>query len=668
MLTWTPHLLALIFYIPYVITQSVYWEHYGGPVGGSRYSEMTDINASNVANLEVAWTFRYGPSPWGYDYDFLAYTHQSTPIMVDDGSGNNRDLLYLCTPWRAIVAVNPATGAEVWRNNDGAQTERGGTCRGIATWLDPQKTEGSLCKRVLYIPTLDLRMMAADAATGQLCPDFGDGGFISLILDNWDCEGRGQCISYHNPPAVVGDTLVIGQGINDNFVMNTPKGLLPAFNARTGANVWNFTIIPTDPNDPAMATWLNGTTDGVGSGNAWAPLSGDSELGIVYAPTSSASGEHQGIHRPGDNHYCNSVVALNATTGALVWFKQLVHHDIWDYDLNAQPTVGIITRGGERRKVVLQGTKMGFLFVLDALTGEPVFPIEERPVPASTVPGEIVSPTQPFPVDDYLRMSAESINMRAGQDLWGRTIEGEIYCENEFMDGINPDGRIYNPATTTAGEIWVPGNHGGMNLGGTVALDPVRSITVVSLNNHPGVVQLVPNGMLPELAPEWCKSLNQPIDMPYWECTAWNMMDDTADTEPCHRPPWAKLTAVDLENGRQLWSVTNGYTPDVGADEATEGSRWTGGGILLTAGGIVIVCNTEDRHLRALDINTGATLYESAQPMPAHAAGGPITYKTGGKQYIVTTAGGHNMFGMPVENRIRSDYLYAYALPDAPTE
>ncbi|CAH1801486.1 unnamed protein product [Owenia fusiformis] len=461
---------------------------------------------------------------------------------------------------------------------------------------------------------------------------------------------------YLNPPAVVRDVLILGQAIDDSCDLDTPKGVVPAFHARTGEFMWKFVIVPTDPNDPAMKTYSNGT-ENVGAGNAWAPLSGDNELGLVYLPTSSANIDHMGTHRIGDNHYCNSLVALNVSNGEIVWFRQFVHHDVFDYDINNQPIVGEITRDGKRRKVIIQGTKMGFIFVLDATNGEPVFGIKEQPVPSfSEVPGEILSPTQPFPIDDFLRLAKTSIDLRPGKDLWGRTSDQEQTCV-DFINssGVDPIGEIYSSARISKPSLWIPGVAGGMNLGGSVALNTDRSIVVAATQTFAYLYQLLPKNS--SSVPSWCQAFKykDSVGVPFADCYGVLKLK-----ERCYEPPWGELHAVDLTNGRKLWSVPHGTTSNFPESTEDDGSSWYSGGILVTAGGIVIAGNTDDRHLRVFNIDTGELLYKSPDPMAGMGAGNPITYRIDGKQYIVLTAGGNNFFGM---FPYLSDHVYAFTLP-----
>ncbi|CAH1801170.1 unnamed protein product [Owenia fusiformis] len=529
------------------------------------------------------------------------------------------------------------------------------TCRGVATWVDPLKPRGALCKRSIYIPTLDLRLLAVDAANGKNCGDFGVEGFADLRV----ATPNVNCVWYLNPPAVVRDVLIFGQIITDDDCGdNAPKGSIPAFNARTGQFMWNFMIVPTDPSDPAMGTYRDGTDD-VGAGNAWAPISGDNELGFVYVPTSSPNPDHFGTNRIGDNHYCNSVVALNVSDGKVVWFRQLIHHDIFSYGLNVQPVVGSISRNGKERKVVLQGTKMGFLYVLDATNGEPVFDIQEQNVPTFTdLPGEIPSPTQPFPVDDFLKLAKISVDLRPGKDLWGRTNVQEQVCA-DFINssGLDPFGEIFTPALVSKPIWWIPGLTGGMNIGGSVALDPTRSIAVAATQNDLWIKQLIPRNTSSPL-PQWCKLLFKTpnADVPL-QCYGFTLFK-----EKCDKPPWAMLHAVDLQNGRKLWSIPHGTNPNIPESTEEEGSRWYTGGILVTRGGLVIAGNTEDRYLRAFNIETGEQLYRSPDPMIAAAAGNPISYRTSGRQYVVLTVGGNSFLGRSA-NHSRSDHVYAFALP-----
>ncbi|HYM23509.1 MAG TPA: PQQ-binding-like beta-propeller repeat protein, partial [Vicinamibacterales bacterium] len=365
------------------------WPAYGHDAGGTRFSPLAQITRANVSRLAVAWTYHTHDVS-----DGSAGTPRSgfetTPLVVDG-------TLFLTTAFNRVIALDPGTGAERWTYDPKidlhADYGDGLINRGVATWLDAGRRAGESCRRRLYEATNDARLVALDAATGKPCGDFGNGGSVSLR----DIPGY-QPGTYHmtSPPAVVDDIVVVGSGINDNARAKMASGVVRAFDARTGALRWSWNPLPGSEVDRgAGAPGVNNVQ--TGAANAWSVMAVDPERHLVFVPTGSASPDYYGGLRPGDNKWANSVVALRAQTGEMAWGFQLVHHDLWDYDSAAPPMLATIVRNGRSVPVVVQGNKTGFLYVLNRDTGAPVFPIEERPVPKSDVPGEQASPTQPVP-------------------------------------------------------------------------------------------------------------------------------------------------------------------------------------------------------------------------------------------------------------------------------
>ena len=377
------------------------WPAYGNDAGGTRYSPLAQIDRGNVGRLRVAWTYRTGESADTNRH--VAF--EATPIVVDG-------TLYLSTPFGRVIALDPETGAERWTydpNIDRSRPFAVAVSRGVSTWLDAAAEPGRACRRRIFIGTIDARLIALDAATGVPCADFGRGGEVNLT-DGISLGARfppehssrspapGGCACYQvtSPPAIVNGLVVIGSTIGDNRVVEVERGVVRAYDARSGALRWTWDPVPTRASDPAADTWKNESWRRNGAANVWSVMSVDVERGLVFAPTSSPSPDYYGGERLGANAYADSVVALRAATGEVVWHFQMVHHDLWDYDVPAQPSLVTVVRDGRRVPAVVVGTKMGHIFVLHRETGAPLFPVEERPVPRSTVPGEEAWPPPSF--------------------------------------------------------------------------------------------------------------------------------------------------------------------------------------------------------------------------------------------------------------------------------
>ena len=377
------------------------WSHYGGDAGGSRYSSLSQINRDNVAQLQVAWTYRTGEM--SHEEDAMdnqtgcAQCHtgdskfEATPILADGR-------LYLSTPWNRIIAIDPESGEELWRHDPHIRTDlernEGFISRGVAYWEESQASEME-CGRRIFMGTVDADLLSVDATTGIPCSDFGQNGVVALDVGVGEVQ-EGQ-YGITSPPAVVGDAVVVGTAMGDNRRVDMEHGTVRGYEARSGELIWGFDPIPRDPSHPAWEEWTPEAAAKTGAANAWPPISADVENDMVFVPTGSAAPDFYGGERPGSNLYANSVVALRASTGEIVWHFQVVHHDIWDYDIASQPSLIDVPKDGVMIPAVAVSTKMGFIHLLHRATGEPIYPVEERPVPASDVPGEVVSPTQPFP-------------------------------------------------------------------------------------------------------------------------------------------------------------------------------------------------------------------------------------------------------------------------------
>jgi len=620
------------------------WTYYGHDAGGMRYSPLTQINRENVAKLKVAWTFHTGEIADGASTRNRS-GFETTPIVVDG-------TLYLTTPFNRVIALDPETGIQRWAYDPKTDLNRdygdGLVNRGASTWVDPNRSGGQPCRRRIFEATLDARLIAIDAEKGVPCVDFGKGGEVSLT----------SVADYHSgwyhmtsPPAVIDDLVIVGSAIDDNHAANMASGVVRAFDARTGALRWSWDPIP--PNNGSSAAGKEGGRPWrSGAANAWTIMAVDAERDLVFVPTGSASPDYYGGLRPGDDKWANSVVALRAKTGELVWGFQLVHHDLWDFDTASPPLLTSLRREGQNVPVVIQGNKSGMLYVLHRETGKPVFPVEERPVPQSDVPGEMSSPTQPFPVAP----SPLAPHQLSAEHAYGPTEADREFCRKAIL-GLRNEG-IFTPPSLK-GTLMVPGNIGGLTWSG-YAFDPQRGLLVTNTNNLVASARLIPRAKYD--APG--AHANEDADHGDQTGTPYGMarrfLQSPSDL-PCSAPPWGMLSAVDMNEGKMRWQVPLGSMQDFGGahkEQVPAGAISLGGAIIM-AGGLVFIAGTSDGYLRAFDVETGAELWKAQLPAGANAT--PMTYRVsaGGKQYVVIAAGGH----VKIPEEKQGDALVAFALP-----
>ena len=625
------------------------WSFYGADQGGSRYSAAREITPSNVADLRRAWIYRTGDETRRDPALMKRVKFQTTPILV-------ADKLVLCTPFNEIIALDPASGRELWRHDPRVATDRRPAnrynCRGVASWPDPTIDASSTaagggssaCAVRIFAGTVDARLLALDARTGARCRGFGAEGEISLDTDQLDWPGEFQISS---APVAAHGVVIVGSAINDNGRVAAPSGKVRAFDARTGGLRWTWDPVPRDASDPAAQTWGEGWRD-AGGANVWAPMSIDEERGLVFLPTSSPSPDFYGGLRPGANRHADSVVALRIKDGSLVWAFQIVKHDVWDYDVPAQPTLARIDVGGAPRDVVIQATKQGLVFVLDRDTGEPVFPVEERAVPQGGAPGEVLSATQTFPAD---LPALVPLRVRP-EDAFGFTPFDRGACR-ERIAALRNDG-LYTPPTVQ-GTVMFPFTGGGVNWGG-VAIDP-QGVVYVNTSRAVHSISLIPRADFDAV-----RAANPGKEVSPQRGAPFGMKREMLVSPfgaPCNPPPWGVIAALDLRSKRILWETPLGTTEDltpIGLALKTGTPNF--GGPVATAGGVVFIGAALDRYLRAFDAKSGAELWRGR--LPAAGVATPMTYVWKGRQYVVVAAGGHTEGGTKT-----SDAIVAFALARA---
>jgi quinoprotein glucose dehydrogenase len=613
------------------------WPAYGQDSGGSRYSPLSQITRENVKHLRIAWTYRTGDVPT--KAQLAAF--EATPILVDG-------TLYLSTPFNRVIALDPETGAERWTYNpkiDLSVRYSDFTSRGVSTWLDPERHTGEPCRRRIFAATNDARLIALDAATGSPCPDFGDGGQVDLS------RGVGKVYAWEygvsSPPAVIYDLVIVGSKVADNQRVDAPSGVVRAFDARTGAVRWGWEAVPpgfSPEHPPGKNTYQLGTA------NAWSILSTDPERDLLFVPTGNASPDFYGGERHGLDFYSSSLVALRASTGEVVWRFQTVHHDLWDYDVPAQPTLVTVQRDGQEIPAVAQATKMGRIFLLHRETGQSLFPVEERPAPQGGVMGEQISPTQPFPTAPPPLIP----QTLPPDEAWGLTPWDRSKCR-EQISRLRSEG-IFTPPSLQ-GSIIFPGNAGGTNWG-SVAFAPEQGLLLVNTNRIAHVVQLIPRADYAAV-----KAANPDVEISPQTGTPFGMRREVLLSPlgiPCSAPPWGTLAAIDLATGTVRWQVPLGTLRDFLWIPLP--LRWgtpNMGGPITTASGLVFIAAAMDNYLRAFNMETGEELWKGRLPAGGQAT--PMTYRLreNGKQYVVIAAGGYGRMGTKL-----GDYVVAFALPD----
>lgn len=675
------------------------WASYAGGFGSQRFVSARQIDRTNVGRLELAWTFRTGESEY-LERSGLSTTStfECTPLVVGDR-------MYLITGTNRVFALDARTGQELWVYDpkiDPRVHYSETAARGVAFWASGTSTANGSKDERIYFGTLDGRLIGLDARTGTPLRHFGDSGTVDLRLgalplefipkdqsSAWganryrgrDLELRGpngfpSQAAYNewalgktafpqvtSPPAIVGELIIVGSAISDNSRTMNVRGVVRAYDVHNGELRWLWDPIPRSSDAPGAGSWSAPTR--VGSANAWAPMTAEPEAHRIFVSTSSPSPDYYGGDRLGKNDHANSLVALDARTGRLLWSYQVVHHDLWDYDIPQQPVLLTVERDGESIAAVAVATKPGHVFVLRRDTGHPIFAVEEKPVPASDVSGEQAHPTQPFPVE----FPVFGLRDLGSEDAFGRTPE-EVSAARDRIASLDWKGMFTPPSLK--GAIHAPSNIGGMNWGG-MAWDPQRQLLITPTSRIASVVRLVPSELVPRplgeserLAQETVPMLGSPFTMvrDYLFVlgdpdSAFSQRYGTREVIPQTPPPWGTLAAVSTQSGKLRWEVPLGKMTLADPKKFPDQQNWGSlvmGGPIATASGLVFIAGTMDPFLRAFDVETGKKLWE--KELPAGAQSTPMSFSLGGQQYLAIAAGGHGKLGTKT-----GDFVLSFTLP-----
>jgi quinoprotein glucose dehydrogenase len=589
------------------------WRDYGGGADSAQYSALRQIDRSNVAKLQVAWSYPIGD---GLKYSF-------NPVMVDG-------VLYVLAKQNSIVALDARTGREIWTYRPDPPP-RVITNRGINYWESKDRSE----RRLLF--AADHALRAIDARTGKPIASFGTGGRVDLK------EGLGRdpnlltLVQSTTPGRVFEDLLILGSATNQGY--GSAPGDIRAFDVRTGEPVWTFHTIP-HPGEFGYETWPADAWKRVGGANVWSEFSLDEKRGIVYAPTASAKYNFYGADRKGANLFADTLLALDARTGKRLWHFQMVHHDIWDYDDATAPKLLTVRHEGRTVDAVAQVSKQGFVWVFDRVTGAPLWPIEERPVPRSDMPNEQTWPTQPFPTRPppfaRQKFTADDLSPYLSAEDRARFRDEILSARNEGL--FTPPGM--RPT------IQMPGNNGGANWGGA-AVDPAAGMLYVVSKDLPAILKLVPDATAPPGTARYT--------------SGFNLVTGANGLSPIG-PPWSSLTAYDLNEGTIKWKIALGEVPELAAQGVHDtGSHYPKVGPVVTATGLLFA-GTRDRTVRAFDVETGRALWR--HQVDAALEGIPAVYEVGGREFIVFCASAQAGLTPAAQRRISGAYV-AFALPEA---
>lgn len=628
------------------------WTAYGRDIAATRYSPLDLINRDNVANLRPVWGYRTGHLP---DQKVVEkkWAPETTPLKIGDN-------LYLCDALNVLVSLDASTGRERWRYDPRVSTDHipySATCRGVSYYEVPDAPQSAPCKRRIIEGTLDAELVAVDADTGQPCAGFGNGGHVDLM------EGMGDSVPGYvavtSPPTIVRGVAVVGHQVLDGQKEDAPSGVIRGYDAVTGELVWAWDM--GRPGETGLPEGDEVYTRG--TPNAWTTFTGDEALGLVYVPMGNSAVDYwSGNRRPFEKPYSTALVAIDVTDGEVRWVFQTVHNDVWDYDLGSQGTlVDFPVEDGRTVPAVILPTKQGDIYVLDRRTGEPLTPVEERPVPASPLPDETLSPTQPFSVG----MPSLPRETLTEADAWGVTPLDQLWCRIQFRRA-NYQG-MYTPPSADRPFIQYPSYNGGNDWGGA-AVDTARNILVLNYNRIAMHDQLIARekanekGMVPLGVPGGTTSSGGSVPQagsPYAvSISAWR---NGFTGVPCTRPPYGGIMAIDLETREVLWNEALGSARRNGPFGIPSHLPLTigtpnNGGPVITAGGLVFIAAATDNLIRAIDIDTGEVVWQDVLPAGGQAT--PMTYEVNGRQFLVIVAGGHHFMGTPP-----GDYVIAYSLP-----
>ncbi|MFH2741445.1 pyrroloquinoline quinone-dependent dehydrogenase [Enterobacter hormaechei] len=610
------------------------WDSFHGQLNAQKYSPLTQITADNVSKLTKVWEFHTGDVSDGKG-DTPATVWSATPIFAND-------TLYIGTPFDRLIALDPGTGKEKWhydtKSSRKALTQPVLKNRGVSYWQTKNPVKGEACQKMVYMGTVDGKLFALDADSGKPCSGFADNGVLDL--NQWNTVNAKYPLSVLQPPTVVGNHLLVGWAGKDWAYAEAPPGTVFSVNAQTGKLEWTFEAIPAE------------IRKRTGTANVWTHMSADEANGLVYLPVSSPSPNYWGGNRVDAIPLGTSTTALNINTGKVVWSRQWVHHDVWDYDINSAPTLMDITVDGKQIPALVQATKQGFLFVVNRLTGEDVWPIEERPVPQGdgSVQGEVLSPTQPFPTKP-----APLLDQSKKPEIWKLAdIVGGGQC-SRLWDNLTYEGMYTPPTTKGEGTLTYPDSAGGVQWGG-VAFDPQKQIAIVNTSHIVQYVKLYSredydnadkdSGNESGFAPQE----GAPYGMRLLVASNWLGM-------PCWQPPFGEIVAIDMHTGDVKWRRPVGASQQYGFFMPESWGSPTIGGPAVTAGGVIFIGASMDAKVRAYSVESGEELWSDQAEAPAVA--NPSVYEYKGRQYVAFVAGGNTILKDQV-----GDQVVVYALPE----
>ena len=610
------------------------WDSFHGQLNAQKYSPLTQITADNVGKLTKVWEFHTGDVSDGKG-DTPATVWSATPIFAND-------TLYIGTPFDRLIALDPGTGKEKWhydtKSSRKALTQPVLKNRGVSYWQAKNPVTGEACQKMVYMGTVDGKLFALDADSGKPCSGFANNGVLDL--NQWNTVNAKYPLSVLQPPTVVGNHLLVGWAGKDWAYAEAPPGTVFSVNAQTGKLEWTFEAIPAE------------IRKRTGTANVWTHMSADEANGLVYLPVSSPSPNYWGGNRVDAIPLGTSTTALDINTGKVVWSRQWVHHDVWDYDINSAPTLMDITVDGKQIPALIQATKQGFLFVVNRLTGEDVWPIEERPVPQGdgSVQGEVLSPTQPFPTKP-----APLLDQSKKPEIWKLAdIVGGGQC-SRLWDNLTYEGMYTPPTTKGEGTLTYPDSAGGVQWGG-VAFDPQKQIAIVNTSHIVQYVKLYSredydnadkdSGNESGFAPQE----GAPYGMRLLVASNWLGM-------PCWQPPFGEIVALDMHTGDVKWRRPIGASQQYGFFMPESWGSPTIGGPAVTAGGVIFIGASMDAKVRAYSVDSGEELWSDQAEAPAVA--NPSVYEYKGRQYVAFVAGGNTILKDQV-----GDQVVVYALPE----